>query len=124
MAAVRIKGLNEVTRNLKMFGATAEDLKEANSLISRKVASDAAANAPVKTGKLANSVRGNRQQRKASIIAGSASVKYAGVIEYGYPKRNIAARAFLRRAGWDNQSFIIEQYEKNINSIIRKYNLQ
>jgi hypothetical protein len=123
-AAVRINGLNEVTRNLKLFGATAEDLKEANSIISGKVAADAAAAAPKKTGRLSDSVRGNRQQRKASVIAGGSSVRYAGVIEYGYPKRNIKAQPFIRRAGWQNQSFIIEQYEKNINSIIRKYNLQ
>jgi hypothetical protein len=121
MAAVTIKGLNEVTRNLKMFGATVEDLKEANSLISRKVANEAAADAPVKTGKLANSVRGNRQQRKASVIAGGSSIPYAGVIEYG---RSSKKGGFMRRAAYRNQGFIIEQYERNINNIIRKYSLQ
>lgn len=121
MAAVEIRGLNEVVRNLKMFGVSAEDLKEANSIISGKVARDAAAAAPKKTGRLSDSVRGNRQQRKASVIAGGSSVRYAGVIEYGYPKRNIKAQPFIRRAGWTNQQFIIEQYEKNINSLINKY---
>jgi hypothetical protein len=120
-AVVTIKGLNEVTRNLKMFGATVEDLKEANSIISGKVARDAAADAPVKTGRLANSVRGNKQQRKASLIAGGASVPYASVIEYGKSSKK---GGFMRRAAYRNQGFIIEQYEKNINSIIRKYSLQ
>lgn len=124
MAVVQIKGLNEVVRNLKMFGATAEDLKEANAKISSKVAGDAAAIVPVKTGKLQNSIKGNRQQRKASIKAGSAAVPYAGRVEYGYPKVNQQAQPFLRRAAWTNQWFIIEQYEDNLNEIIRKYNLQ
>jgi hypothetical protein len=124
MAVVQIKGLNEVTRNLKMFGATAEDLKEANAKISSKVAGDAAAIVPVLTGKLQSTIKGNKAQRKASIKAGSAAVPYAGRVEYGYPKVNQKAQPFLQRAAWTNQWFIIEQYEDNLNEIIRKYNLQ
>lgn len=124
MAVVQIKGLNEVVRNLKAFGASADDLKDANAKITSKVANAATAIVPVQSGRLQSSIRGTRQQRKASIKAGSSSIQYAGIIEYGYPAKNIQAQPFLRKAAWQNQWFIIEQYEENLNEIIRKYNLQ
>ena len=118
---VTIKGVNEVIRSLKAYEGAAQDLKEANSAIGSKVSTAAKATAPFQTGALAGSIRGNRALKKVQIKAGGARVPYAGVIEYGWPARNIEAQPFLRRAAWNNREYVKEQYSANLQAIARKY---
>lgn len=118
---VKVKGLNEVTRSLKQYEGAAEDLKEANAKIGSKVASTAVATSPKLSGKLASTIKSNRAVSRVQIKAGGASVPYAGVIEYGWPERNIEAQPYLRRAAWNNMNYVIDQFEANLESLKRKY---
>lgn len=118
---VKVLGLNEVTRSLKQYEGAADDLKEANAAIGSKVASTAKATAPYLTGNLASTIRANRAIKSVQIKAGTARVPYAGVIEYGWPARNIEAQPYLRRAAWDNINYVIDQYEANLEAIKRRY---
>jgi hypothetical protein len=79
--------------------------------------------APVLTGALASSVKGNPSAEKAQILAGSAAVPYAGVIEYGWPDRNIDAQPYLNPAVNDNMGYIIEKYNDSIQKAIKQYDL-
>lgn len=118
---VKVKGLNEVSRSLKQYEGAADDLKEANAAIGSKVASTAVATLPKKTGALASTIKANRAVSRVQIKAGGARVPYAGVIEYGWPERNIEAQPYLRRAAWDNIGYVIDQFEANLESLKRKY---
>jgi hypothetical protein len=118
---VTIKGVNEVIRSLKQYEGAVDDLKDANAAIGNKVAVTAKATAPFKTGSLSGTVRANRAMKKVQIKAGGARVPYAGVIEYGWPARNIEAQPYLRRAAWDNREYAKEQYSINLQAIARKY---
>jgi hypothetical protein len=118
---VKVKGLNEVVRSLKQYEGAVDDLKEANAQIGSKVASTAIATSPKLTGTLASTIKANRAVSRVQIKAGGARVPYAGVIEYGWPERNIEAQPYLRRAAWNNMDFVIDQFEANLEGLRRKY---
>lgn len=99
-----------------------EDLKTANKTLGTEIAAKAAAIAPRLTGALASSIRANRAQKRVQIKAGNSKVPYAGVIEYGWPRRGIESQSYLRRAAFDNKDYISQKYEDNIKDIIKKYN--
>jgi hypothetical protein len=120
-SVVKVKGLREVTRSLKQYAGATEDLKEANANISSKVSKDAISIAPKSSGTLASTIRGNRAVQKVQLKAGGARVPYAGVIEYGWPARNIEAQPYLRKAAWDNMAFVIQQFDANLEDLKRKY---
>ena len=118
---VQVQGLNETLRALKKLGDDMEDLKDANADISSTVARAASALAPRLTGNLASSIKGNRAAKRVQIKAGGARVPYAGVIEYGWQSRGIRPQPYLRKAAYENQSYVIDKYEENIKQVIQKY---
>lgn len=118
---VRVEGLNECVRSLRKLGDDLGDLKEANNTLGREIASRASAVAPRRSGTLAGSIKTNKAAKKVQIKAGGARAAYAGVIEYGWPARNIRPQPFLRKAAFENRNYIVEQYEKNIKQVINKY---
>ena len=118
---VAVKGLREVVRSFDQYAGAVDDLKDANAAIGSKVSKTASAIAPQRTGGLARSIRPNRAKQKVQIKAGGSSVPYAGPIEYGWEKRNIEPKPFLRRAAWTERNFVKEQYSANIQAIGRKY---
>lgn len=124
MAEVYIKGLNEAIRALRNAGDDMGDLKEANGELASTISSKASALAPRRTGALASTIRGNRAAKKVQIKAGNAAVPYAGPIEYGWQRRNIRPRAYLRTAAFKDRDYIKQTYENNIRKVINKYNLQ
>ena len=115
----RVEGLSSVVRALGGLGLDVDDLKGAFSEIAREGAEKASSYAPRKSGRLAGDVRGNRAKSKAVITAGRASVPYAGVQNYGWPKRGIAAKGFMQKADQDMQPVAIQRLEDEINRRIR-----
>ena len=121
--AVVIKGVNEAKAAINKFANELENNLTLNKELSSELAQKASALAPRLTGALASSVQGNPSEKKAQILAGSAAVPYAGVIEYGWPAKNKEAKPYLRPAVQNNMGFIIAKYENSIENAIKKYNL-
>lgn len=121
--SVEIKGLKEATAALNQLGKALERNLDLNKELSQTLSQKASAMAPRLTGALASSVVGNPSEEKAQILAGSASVPYAGVIEYGWPEKNIQAKPYLRPAVYNNMGYIVEKYNDSIETAIKKYNL-
>lgn len=121
MAVVRVKGLNETLSALRKLGDDMEDLKTANQKLGTEIAAEAAAIAPKLSGALASSIRANRAKKRVTIKAGNTRVPYAGVIEYGWPRRGIEAQSYLRKAAFDNKDLISRRYEDNIKEVIKKW---
>lgn len=92
--AVRVEGLNEMTRAFAAAGVDVEELKDVMGGIAAEAASTMQRFVPSRTGRLRASVRGNRAKGKAVVTAGRARVPYAGAINYGWPKRGIKAANF------------------------------
>jgi len=122
-ADITIKGVKQVTDTLTKLGKDLESNIELNKELSTTLSQKASAMAPRLTGALASSVQGNPSAEKAQILAGSAAVPYAGVIEYGWPDRNIDAQPYLNPAVHDNLGYIIEKYNDSIQKAIKQYKL-
>lgn len=121
---VRIEGLSKAVRNLKALGLDVEDLKGAFSRIAAEAAQRVTRHVPHRSGRLAASVRGNRAQSKAVVTIGRASVPYAGPINYGWPKRNIAAANFIAKTDAEISPVALRLLEDEINKAIRDKGLQ
>ncbi len=100
---MRITGLKETLRSLERTGTQADDLKALMREIAQMIVSAASVRVPVKSGRLALSIRPGSAKQKAIVYAGNGrrgknGVPYAGVIHYGWPARSITARPFLDEA--------------------------
>lgn len=120
---ITIKGVQDVKNTLDKLGKDLESNIELNKELSSTLSQKASAMAPRLTGALASSVQGNPSAEKAQILAGSNTVVYAGVQEYGWPEKNIQAQPYLRPAVYNNLGYIIEKYNESIQERIKKYNL-
>ena len=122
-ANISIQGVKEVTDSLNKLSKDLESNIELNKELSTTLSQKASALAPRLNGALASSVVGKPSAEKAQILAGSAAVPYAGVIEYGWPDRNIDAKPYLNPAVNDNMGYIIEKYNDSIQKAIKQYDL-
>ena len=121
---VVVKGVDNIQLLLSKLGKDIESNSGLNRNISSLVAKKASAIAPKLSGALASSIVGNGTSERAHIVAGSSTVPYAGVIEYGWPQKGREARPYLMPAVNNNMKEIVQEYGKGIDQAIRRYNLQ
>jgi len=95
--AVYISGHKEITKALADAGAEVEDLKDVMAAVSREAADTMRPLVPTRSGKLRDTVRGNRAKGSAIVTVGTARVVYARVIDAGWPARNIRPARFVER---------------------------
>lgn len=115
---VRVEGLSRLRRGLRDLGDGVDDLKDANARAARIVATAAAARAPRVSGALAGTLRGNRAAGRASVMAGRASVAYAGPIHWGWPARGIEANPFVVDAAQATEGLWLSGYEADIDDLV------
>lgn len=118
-----VSGLRETVKALQAAGVDIEDLKEAMGKIAAAAAEIAAERAPVKTGRLRSSIRGNKAKGKAIVTAGRSRVPYAGAINYGWHKRGIKGRRFMQAADAEIGPKAVQLLEDNINTILHEKGL-
>ena len=119
----KVTGLNEVVRALLAIGVEVDDLKDAFSTIAAEGARIASSYAPVRTGRLAGDIRGNRAKSKAVVTAGRVSVPYAGPVNYGWAARGIEPAGFMQKADKELGPKALRRLEDEINAQIRKRGL-
>lgn len=90
VSGIQITGGRELRRALRKAEGDLDDLKEAHLKVARIVAAAAKAAAPVRSGKLAESIRPNAGQRYARVSVGNnrstkTGIPYAGPIHWGWP---------------------------------------
>ncbi len=118
---LRVTGLRQTVRQLSKAGADAEDLKDLMHHLGTLVVR--AANPPALTGALTGTIRAGRGKTKAVVRAGGAKAKYAGVIHYGWPARNIAPRPFLTEALNRERPDILQALDEGISDLLKKHHL-
>jgi len=122
-SGVRVENLNKTVRALQSFGVEVLDLKEVFSGIADEGARLASSFAPKRSGRLAQTIRGNKAKNKAVVAAGKARVKYAGAINYGWPARNIKPRLFMQQADAKLGPLAVDMLDAGLTEAARKAGL-
>ena len=117
---VSIDGLEETFRNLRKIGVETVDLKQINFegglIVARK------ANPPVDDGDMATTLRVAKATNRAKVTVGTKTKGfYSTFIEYGTIK--LDANPFLWEAKNESLPEIYDHYEKGIDDLISRYNL-
>jgi HK97 gp10 family phage protein len=121
MATVEINGLNEVTRSLQKLGVGVEDLKGAFQRIGSKIEAGAKARTPVVSGKFSTSIKQSRRKNSVYLYAGGKRAWHAPYVEFG-TKLQKAQRPMTRTLE-ANKRWGLEEIEKELNTLIRRYRL-
>lgn len=119
---VTVEGLNPLVRALRRAEHTGalEMLRRANAEAAGDVHRRAARLVPVRSGRLASTLRGSATPRTGTVRAGSKRVPYAGVIHFGWPRRNISPQPFLTDAL--AQTDVIGIFERHIDVFLAALN--
>lgn len=119
---ISIKGLGRAMRALERAGADAQNMRDLMHQLGMLVVT--AARPPVKTGRLADSLRAGRGKTKAVVRAGGRRAPHAGIQEYGDPHRGIPATFYIRNALQAQRPNILTQLDAGIDSILRDNDLK
>lgn len=116
-----VKGLRTLARTLRNAGADMNDLKAAYRKAANIVKPEIKTRTPVLSGKLARTVRASATQKSGVVRAGTKSVPYAGVQNYGWPGHNIEPKYFMQdgliQAEAEVDDIFAEALEKAIQQI-------
>lgn len=115
-----VEGAGPVRRAFRDMAADVGDTKPADVAAER--ARDRARQlVPRRSGALSDSIRVESLPTGAELVAGSSSVPYAGVIEYGWPARHIAAQPYMRPTVTDDGRELVEPYTDHIDGLMRRF---
>lgn len=125
---VKVEGLASVRRQLKNLSDDvdyrAQEFLPVNKAIASAIAGDAKKFVPVLSGALAASVREAASKTSARVKAGNKKdVPYAGPIHFGWPARRIKPQPFFYDAIDGRRDEIKDRYEKLVDDLIKKYDL-
>jgi hypothetical protein len=115
-----VRGAKELRRTLKQAGDDLKDLKDVNRRVGDLVAGAARPHAPVRSGALAGSIRPAAAAAKVTIRAGSAKLRYAGPIHWGWPAHHIRANPFLSDAATRTEDTWVGYYFDELQTIVNK----
>ena len=121
---LRVEGLSKTLRALSAAGAASEEMRDLMHSLGMVVVNAAVPKAPVKSGRLADSVRAGKGKTKAVVRAGGARVPYAGRVHYGDPHAGgIAPHEFLVDALRATRNSIFSELDQGIADLLRKNQL-
>ncbi len=113
-----VEGINKLRRALVKLDAEArEDFKQAGFDAATIVAKEAQRLVPKRTGKLGKTIRAGRVVSGAKVSAGKKLVPYAGVIHFGWAKRNIRPQPFLYDAADNRVNEVMDTYLDQVYEI-------
>lgn len=114
---ITVTGADEVARKLGTLRRQVDDLHGPFAQVASRIALEARGLAPKRTGRLAAGVVGSATRRAGGVIA--AGVPYAGVINFGWQSRGIAASLFMQRAadtkGDDAADLVADEIQRDID---------
>lgn len=117
--ALYIVGQKRFLQTMRKAGADLAELKEVNASAARVALPAARSRTPVgRTGRLAGSVRAGATQKAGVIRAGSKAVRYAGVVNYGWPARGIRPRLFANDGVASTEGEWAKLYETYVKKVM------
>lgn len=118
---VTVEGLNETVRSLKKLGVEVADLKDAFGRIGEEAAAKVRSATPIRSGRLAASVKPSKRQNSVYIYSGGAKAYYAPYVEFGTKKQR--AQRFMRNTAKAEAPKALEELQAELDSIIAKLGL-
>jgi hypothetical protein len=104
---------------LQAIGVPAAEIKAAGSEAGELVAGQARLLAPVRSGRLRNSIRVSKALNRVSVSAGNnKSVPYANPIHWGWFKRNIKPQPFFVKALGITRDEVYQNYYRSLDKLI------
>lgn len=118
---VRVAGAQELARALRRAGADMSSMKPVYKQAADLTKTRVDRHVPHgKTGALARSVRATGQKRKGVVRAGGRGVKYAGVINYGWPQHHIKPSYFMQQGLHEAHPQVLDIITDGLQDIINK----
>jgi phage gpG-like protein len=117
---VRVEGAKELRATMKRAGSDLADFAAANAEAGSIVVAEAPGWIHSQSGALAGSIRAGKAKTNATIRAGGAKVRYAGVHEWGWPARHIPPRPFLTTAAAVTEPRWTAVYFARLEAIVGK----
>lgn len=117
---VSVDGLTELLRSLGQAAEDADDMREGLADVGQVIADAAGPLIPRDTGRLARSLTIEAQPDRVDIGLGTP---YGGVIEYGWPARNIRPAHALRDALTLSESRVMDAAEQAITDLLHRNDL-
>jgi hypothetical protein len=119
---IQLVGYKALRRDLRQFGDEAVAmLKQVNKEAADMVADTARPNIPVRTGRLAGTLRTTGTTRGGVVRLGRKAVPYAGPIHFGWPNRPNQAKAW-RGGPIAPNPFLYEAADKRVADVVALYN--
>jgi Bacteriophage HK97-gp10, putative tail-component len=119
-----IEGLRDLQKSLRKLSKESRDeMKETHRKAGEIVVKAATPFTPVDSGALSASLKSAPTQRQGRVRLGSAAVPYAGPIHFGWPARNIRPNPFIYQVLDSRRDEVLKLYERRIDEIITKYEL-
>ena len=124
---IKVKGFNQAVRALRELGVPDNEIKDSAQEAGNIVADEARSLAPVRTGRLRDSIRVNKSLRKVVVSAGNnrsskSAVPYANPIHWGWFKRNIKPQPFFVKALGITRDEVYRTYYDNMAKLVAKQN--
>jgi hypothetical protein len=113
---VKVSGVREVQAAMKALEAEAKDLKAAHLAVSSALVPGVATRSPRRSGTLASSWKAGATKGRARI---TSTTRYAGPIEYGWPKRGIEPARMVRDTVDASHAEILETYERELERLAK-----
>tara|TARA_R110000751_G_scaffold2292_3_gene12086 strand:- start:728 stop:1207 length:480 start_codon:yes stop_codon:yes gene_type:complete len=123
---VEVRGIRELRKAFRDAEEGMEDLKGLHKYLADDVADTAKTKVPVRTGRLQRSIRGSGTKTAARVRAGNnrasgaTAVPYGPAIHFGWSRRGIKPQPFLYEALDDRRQEVIDAYNDEVRSLIRR----
>lgn len=120
-STVQVANLNKFIRAMKKLGMNTQDLSGATTRIRSLVVPPAISGAPVKTGRLRNTVKARKYPNKVEVQAGNnTTVPYANPIHWGWKVRNIEPNPWIEEIRDAKFDAVVEIFIEETNKVIKK----
>ena len=120
---VDVEGQKELRKALKQVESGISDLKGVHGQAAEVVAVQARSLVPKRTGLLESTIRAAGQAAGGVVRSGTAAVRYAGPIHFGWAEHGIEPSPFLYDALDMRATEVLDLYEKQVNDLIRLHGL-
>lgn len=123
-AKIQIAGLKETQKALaSMSDDLKDEMKSTHKAAAEVIVEGSKRYVPVRTGRLAASIRAVATRTSGRVRAGSAAVPYAGPIHFGWPARRIKPQPFIYDAMDVRRQEVYDLYAARIYGLIDKHGL-
>jgi len=118
LSLATVEGARELRKQMRAAGVDFENMREAHQKIGQIATPAVRAGCPVRTGRLAGTVRATATRTNTTIRAGFKSVPYANPIHWGWHRRGIRPSLFATRAAQNTEPAWREAYFASCEKIL------